>query len=123
MSRSRGLRLQNALAAYLTAWWPYAESAGAGRPGTDVKGTPGIAWECKTADDFKRDFEPTAWVKQAKSHVVNGGYPQDVPVVVYFPRGIGEQNTANTLAILPLHALMQLIAEAGYTAGGSKYRG
>ena len=120
MSRDRGNRLQNALAAYLTRWWEHAESAGAGRNGTDVLGTPGVVWECKTATDFKRDFKPTAWVSQSKGHAnlhqlaTSLGHTTDVPVVVYFPAGIGEQNTGNTLAIVPLHVLMRVLTEAGY---------
>lgn len=112
MSRARGNALQNALASYLARWWQHAESAGAGRQGTDVLGTPGVVWECKTADDFKRDFRPNAWVKQAKEHAQT---PDTVPVVVYFPRGIGDANTANTLAIVPMHVLMHVLEEAGYT--------
>jgi hypothetical protein len=114
MSRARGNRLQNALAAYLTRWYPHAESAGAGRNGTDVLGTPGVVWECKTASEFKRDFRPAQWIAQAKIHA--GVHPADqvVPVVVYFPPGIGEQNTSNTLAIVPMHVLMRLLVEAEY---------
>lgn len=124
MSRARGNALQNALAAYLTRWWVHAESAGAGRNGTDVLGTPGVKWECKTAADFKRDFRPAQWVQQAKGHAACDGYPPgdcdsdcdtDVPVVVYFPPGIGAQNTANTMAIVPMHVLMRLLTEAHYT--------
>ena len=110
MSRARGNRLQNALAGYLTRWWTHAESAGAGRNGTDVLGTPGVVWECKTAFDFKRDFRPAAWVAQARSHA----RPGDIPVVAYFPPGVGEQNTGNVLAIVPLHVLMRVLVEAGY---------
>jgi hypothetical protein len=110
MTRARGNRLQNALARYLVPWWPHAESAGAGRNGTDVLGTPGVVWECKTAADFKRDFRPSAWAGQARSHA----RPGDVPVVAYFPPGIGEKNTACALAILPMHVLMHLLTEAGY---------
>lgn len=109
MSRARGNVLQNALARYLTAWWQHAESAGAGRNGSDVLGTPGVVWECKTATEFKRDFRPAAWVRQAAGH---GG---PVPVVVYFPRGIGAANVANTLAIVPMHVLMRVLEDAGYT--------
>lgn len=121
MTRDRGNRLQNALAAYLTRWWEHAESAGAGRNGTDVLGTPGVVWEAKTAVDFKRDFRPAAWVKQAVGHadgaplMWHGEPALPVPVVVYFPPGIGEQNTANSLAIMPLHVLMRLLEEAEYT--------
>jgi len=118
VTRARGNRLQNALAAYLTAWWPHAESAGAGRNGTDVLGTPGVVWEAKTASDFKRDFRPAAWVAQSVEHAV-GVYARTgempVPVTVYFPPGIGERNTAHALAIVPLHVLMQLLTEGAYT--------
>ena len=122
MTRARGNRLQNALAAYLTAWWPHAESAGAGRNGTDVLGTPGVVWECKTASEFKRDFRPAQWVKQADTHGLDYAEagimtlaPPSVPVVVYFPPGIGEKNTANALAIVPLHVLMRLLTDGAYT--------
>jgi hypothetical protein len=115
VSRARGNRLQNALAAYLTRWYPHAESAGAGRNGTDVLGTPGVVWECKTAAEFKRDFRPAQWVAQARLHAEDGMIINPpVPVVVYFPPGIGEQNTANTLAIVPMHVLMRLLVEAEY---------
>jgi hypothetical protein len=122
VTRDRGNRLQNALADYLTRWWEHAESAGAGRNGTDVLGTPGVVWEAKTAVDFKRDFRPAAWVRQAQQHVfgvdrscAEDYIPGDLPVVVYFPPGIGKENTANTLAIMPLHVLMRVLQEAGYT--------
>ena len=111
MSRARGNALQNALARWLAGnGWPFAESAGAGRNGTDTLHTPGIVWECKTAYDFKRDFRPAAWVKQAKSHAKG----DELPLVVYFPAGIGEANTGNTLTIVPLHVQVRLLKEAGY---------
>jgi hypothetical protein len=127
VTRARGNVLQNALAAYLARWWVNAESVGAGRQGTDVTGTPGVVWECKTASDFKRDFRPAQWVKQAQNHAVfDAEWPvlslavgvdpePPVPVVVYFPAGIGAANTANTMAIVPLHVLMRLLTEAQYT--------
>lgn len=110
MSRARGNHLQNALAAYLSQWWPHAESAGGGRNGTDVLGTPGVVWECKTAADFKRDFRPAAWVTQAAGHGITG----DVPVVVYFPPGIGAANTRHAMTIVPLHVLMRLLMDGAY---------
>jgi hypothetical protein len=114
MSRARGNALQNALAAYLRQWWPHAESAGAGRQGNDVPGTPGVVWECKTAADFKRDFRPAAWVKQSITHA-SGVWPSPVSVVVYFPPGIGAANTEHALAIMPMRVLMRVLGEAGYT--------
>lgn len=112
MTRARGNLLQNALAAHLAGHgWPSAESAGAGRQGTDVLGTPGVAWECKTAVNFKTDFKPTMWVEQSKRHAARGG---ELPVTVYFPPGVGAMSVDHTLAIVPLHVLMHLLREAGY---------
>jgi hypothetical protein len=119
MSRDRGLRLQNALARYLSAWWPSAESAGAGRPGSDVLGTPGIVWENKTA----REFRPAEWVRQARHHATDcgcwhrpcapgcdeqTGFPA-VPVVVYWPDRVGDQSPEASMAILPLPELVALL--------------
>jgi hypothetical protein len=118
MTRARGNALQNALARYLQGWWPHAESAGAGRNGSDVLGTPGVVWECKTAVDFKRDFRPAAWVAQSLGHMAaaHDGEPPNVPVVVYFPPGVGENRTAHAMAIVPLHVMMQVLQAAGYAA-------
>jgi hypothetical protein len=119
VSRARGNALQNALARYLAAWWEHAESAGAGRNGSDVLGTPGVVWECKTAVDFKRDFRPAAWVKQSFSHAIG---IDPIPVVVYFPPGIGEANTMHALTIMPMHVLMRLLIEAKYTPAHNSTR-
>jgi hypothetical protein len=108
VSHDRGLRLQNALAAYLRAWWPLAESAGAGRNGTDVTNTPGIVWESKTA----REFKPTMFVRQAKLASTGS---RALPVVVYWPDGCGAKSAGEALAILPLAELMKVLEEAGYT--------
>lgn len=112
MSRERGVRMQLALARYLQRWWPSAESTGSGRQGRDVTGTPGVWFEAKTAENFKRDFKPTAWMRQARRGT--GGHGGDLPVVVYFPKGLGEQSAALSLAIMPLHVLMQVLTEAQY---------
>ena len=106
MSRARGLVLQNALARYLSAWWPGAESAGAGRPGSDVLGTPGIVWENKTGTEF-RIWE---WVKQCKGHV----WADQVPVTVYWPRGVALQTPQAAMGIVPLPVLVGLLVAAGY---------
>jgi hypothetical protein len=113
MSDARGRALQNALADYIAAnGFPHAESAGAGRQGTDVLGTPGLVWECKTARGFKTDFRPKEWVAQSKRHANGSGM---LPVTVYFPNGVGAAQAGHALAIVPLHVLMQLLKEAGYT--------
>jgi hypothetical protein len=106
VSRARGNVLQNALARYLTAWWPHAESTGAGRNGADVLGTPGVAWECKTADTFR----PVEFCRQARRNAPGIA----LPVVVYWPRGVGEQSADVALAIVPLGLMMDLLVAAGY---------
>src|SRR5215469_5835354 len=116
MSRARGLALQNALARYLQAWWPSAESAGAGRNGRDILGTPGVAFENKTSF---AGTSPRAALKQA---VQNAGDYQ-LPVLVYWPPrdknspsepGVGARRPHEAIAMLPLPHLMQLLEDAGY---------
>src|SRR5262249_37989669 len=90
LSRDRGHALQRALAAYLTRWWPNAESTPNGRSGRDVLGTPGVWWECKTS---LKGTSPAAIVQQA----VDGSLidcaarrdDPDLPVAGYFPAGLG----------------------------------
>jgi hypothetical protein len=103
--------LQNALAAYLRQWWPDAESAGAGRPGSDVLRTPGFVWENKTP----RRFDPYVWVKQAAGHARGG----EVPVCVYWPDGVGDRRPELALGIMPLPVLMGLIEAAAGRNGAN----
>jgi hypothetical protein len=112
MSRDRGIRLQNALAAYLKAWWPAAESAGSGRPGRDVLNTPGVWWECKTEADG--EHRPGQFMRQAVKGAA-GDLPAaegDLPVVVWFPPGAADPGKA--IAMLPLPELMMLLTDCGF---------
>jgi len=113
VSRARGLDLQNKLAAYLVAnGWPSAQSVGSGREGVDVlgcsgiEGTPGVAWENKTADEF-RILE---FVRQARAQA--GAL--DVPVVAYWPRGSGAMSVAHIPTIIPLAWTVRLLRGSGY---------
>lgn len=108
MSHDRGLRLQNALARYLVAWWPGAESAGPGRPGVDVTHTGGARWENKTADKFS----PLAWVRQARAYARHQG---EFALTVYWPRGVGEGSVQDTLTIMRTEDAMRLLERAGMT--------
>jgi hypothetical protein len=108
MSRDRGVRAQNWLAAYLAGHgFPHAESTGSGRRGSDVQGTPGIVWENKAA----REFRPAAWVAQARSHARSFA---TVAVTVYWPVGVGERGADAAMAILSLPELVALLRAAGY---------
>lgn len=123
MSKARGLDLQNRLAEYLAGHgWPAAQSVGSGRPGADILGTPGIAWENKTADEF-RILE---FVAQAKANAGPGGCPpgphacglrcltRDVPVVAYWPRGAGARSVELIPTIIPMAWTVRLLRGSGY---------
>lgn len=107
MTRRRGTNLQAELAAYLRDnGWPHAESTPNGRSGVDVLRVPGVAWENKTADEF-RILE---FVSQARSQAG----VLDVPVVVYWPRGAGAMSVAHLPTITPLAWQVRLLRGSGY---------
>jgi hypothetical protein len=110
--KHRGYKSQKIVANYLVAnGWPYAESTGAGRSGTDVTGTIGIDWEVKA----RRDFNPSAAIKQLKERH-NG---KDLPVAVLRLNGQGEATIGEWPVILRLEDFVNLLKEAGYADGAS----
>jgi hypothetical protein len=60
--------------------WPYALPTGAGAPGRDVTGTPGIAWEVKA----RAGFHPLDNLRQVMAYAAG-----DVPMVVLRCNGQG----------------------------------
>lgn len=61
--KHRGYRSQKVLANYLTNnGFPFAESTGAGRSGSDITGCVGIDFEVKA----RTGFNPAAAIKQLK---------------------------------------------------------
>ena len=105
--RRRGAETQRIVA---ETWrgdgWPYAEPVGAGAPGRDLTGTPGIAVEIKG----RRDLDLTAFLRQAKSHCRDG----EVPVCVVRPDGYGPATVDDWPVILPHSVLRRLLRRAGY---------
>lgn len=105
--KHRGYRSQKVVAMYLAEnGFPYAESTGAGRPGTDITGTVGIDWEVKA----RKDFSPSATIKQLKDRH-NG---KDLPVAVLRLNGQGEANVGEWVTLLRLEDFVQLLKDAGY---------
>jgi len=105
--KHRGYRSQKVLAMYLAEnGFPFAESAGAGRSGSDVTGTIGIDWEVKA----RTGFNPTAAIKQLKERH-NG---KDLPVAVLRLNGQGEANIGEWVTLLRLEDFVHLLREAGY---------
>lgn len=104
--KHRGMRTQALVAGWFaTRGWPYAESAGSGRPGADVTGMPDVAVEVKA----RNGFEPMAWVRQAVA-AASGR----LPIAVIRPNGMGEQTIADWPVILRLSDLTELLHAAGY---------
>lgn len=103
--KHRGYATQRILADYLAAnGWPYAESTGAGRAGTDVTGTPGIDWEAKA----RRGLNLGADLRQA------AGHGEGLPVLVIRLDGTGPATIADWPCALRLADLVQLLRAAGY---------
>jgi hypothetical protein len=102
--KQRGRTTQKLVAAYFAAnGWVHAESTGAGRPGVDVTGLPGLACEVKA----RRGFSPLAWLKQAAS------YP-GLPFVVSRPDGMGPTTVESWPVTLKLSDFTILLRDAGY---------
>ena len=105
--KHRGYRSQKVVAEYLAEHgFPFAESTGAGRPGTDVTGTVGIDWEVKA----RKDFSPSTVIKQLKDRS-NG---KDLPVAVLRLNGQGEASIGDWVALLSFEQLVALMRQAGY---------
>lgn len=103
----RGYSSQKIVADYLVAnGWPYAQSTGAGRSGTDITGTIGIDWEVKA----RREFNPSGAVKQLKERS-NG---IDLPVAVLRLNGQGPANVGEWPVVLRLEDFIRLLKSAGY---------
>jgi len=103
----RGYATQKIVAEYLAAnGWPYAESTGAGRSGTDITGTPAIDWEVKA----RRNLNLVALIDQMRER------QQDdvLSVAVVRPDGRGPATIADWPAVVPLSDLTVLLREAGY---------
>jgi hypothetical protein len=107
--KERGRQTEKAVARWFAAHgWPYAEPVGAGRPGADVTGVPGLHVEVKA----RRDFSPLAWMRQA---VKTRG--SSLPFVVVRPDGMGEQVTGDWPVVIGLADLTELLRKAGYGDG------
>jgi hypothetical protein len=104
--KSRGYRSQKVVAEwYAEHGWPFAESTGAGRPGVDITGIPGLACEVKA----RRGFNLTGWLKQATQERRHG-----LPYVVVRPDGYGEAKVGQWAVLMTLQDHTDLLREAGY---------
>ena len=105
--KHRGYRSQKVLALYLADnGFPFAESTGAGRSGSDITGCVGIDWEVKA----RTGFNPAAVIAQMKER--NNG--KDIQLAVLRLNGQGEKSVGDWVALTRLETLVDLLREAGY---------
>jgi hypothetical protein len=102
--KHRGYRSQKLVAEHFANnGWPFAESTGASRQGSDVTGVPGLAIEVKA----RRGLSPLAWLKQAEAN-------EGLPFVVFRPDGAGETTVPSWPCLIRLSDLTDLLRQAGY---------
>lgn len=102
--KHRGYRSQRVVADFFARHgWPFAESTGAGRSGSDITGMPGLACEVKA----RSDLQPLAWLKQAE---MNPG----LPFVIFRPNGMGEESVGKWGILCRLEVFTDLLRSAGY---------
>ena len=99
--KHRGYRTQKVIADYLKTWFPYADTAGAGRQGEDILNIPTLSIEVKA----RSDFQPLAWIKQAESNASG-----KLPMVIMRCNGQGE-DAGQYLAFARLDDLMPILAD------------
>ena len=99
--KHRGYRTQKVIADYLKTWFPYADTAGAGRQGEDILNVPTISIEVKA----RADFQPLAWIKQAESNAVG-----KLPMVIMRCNGQGE-DAGEYLAFVKVKDIMPILAD------------
>jgi hypothetical protein len=105
--KQRGSATQTAVAQWFAQHgWPYAESTGAGRQGSDITGIPGLACEVKA----RREFTPLAWIRQAAAG-------KGLPFVVHRPDGMGPASIAEWPVTLRLADFTNLLQIAGFGDG------
>ena len=105
--KHRGYRSQKVLANFLAEnGFPFAESTGAGRSGTDVTGTVGIDWEVKA----RTGFNPSSAIAQLKDRAND----KDLGVVVLRLNGQGEKSVGDWVMLVRLEDGVKLLRDAGY---------
>lgn len=113
--RRRGRQSEFIVAGYLADHgFPDAEPAPPSRPGEDILGVVGVAFEVKS----RRGLSLKEWTRQASRY-------DGLPVLVIRSTGDGPANIADWTAALPLGRLVELLKDAGYagaTEEGGKHR-
>jgi hypothetical protein len=107
MSTNRGKALHREFPSLLLPLWPFAEPVPGGRNGRDVLGTPGVAWEIKTAG--LDNLRPDQWIGQATRNAMD-----DMPIAAWFPQKVGIGSPDRIVCMTPFPWQLRLLAMAGY---------
>ena len=105
--KARGYESQRIVATYLAAnGWRYAEPVGAGRPGSDITGVPGLDIEVKA----RRGFDPLAAIHQQADR----SSEHDLPFAVLRMDGQGAASIEDWPVVLPFGRFVRLLRDYGY---------
>jgi hypothetical protein len=109
--RRKGTAAESIVVGLLRALhWPHAErrALNGSKDRGDVAGVPGVVFEVKSG----ARLELPAWLRETEAERANDN--ADYGVLVVKLKGYGEARASEWPAILPLGALLRLLAEAGY---------
>lgn len=105
--KHRGYRSQKVLANYLAEnGFPFAESTGAGRSGTDITGCVGVDWEVKA----RTGFDPASAIKQLKDRAKKS----ILGIVCLRLNGQGETKVKDWVVLMRVEDAVNLLRDAGY---------
>jgi hypothetical protein len=102
--KERGRETERLVAAYLRGHgWPFAEPVGAGRPGADITGVPGLAIEVKAT----RACSVLTWIKHRLDR-------PGMQFVIWRPDGMGPAGVGRWPVMIELDEFTRLLRAAGY---------
>lgn len=105
--KHRGYESQRIVADYLQAHgFPYAESTGAGRSGSDITGVPGLDIEVKA----RRGFDPSAAMRQQAERAE----PTLLPFAVLRLDGQGPASIEDWPVVIRFGAFVAVLRDAGW---------
>ena len=105
--KQRGYDSQKIVADYFKKHgWPFAESTGAGRSGSDITGVVGVDVEVKA----RRNLDLTGTLRQQAARAAEGV----LPLAVIRPDGYGPSKIGDWPVVIPLSVMVELLREAGY---------
>lgn len=105
--KRRGRQTEHEVAkAFAADGWPYALATGAGTPGRDITGVPGVYVEVKA----RSRFEPMANLRQTSA----GAASSEIRAIIMRPNGAGPASINDWPAFLTFAQLRWLLRAAGY---------